>query len=280
MPHPPPAPPPARGQALLDANDSGLLHSFFDQMDGDDFSYDFGSGDLGREGEGLGPWESLPPTYIGSTTSLSQPGLLSSGHSRREFESLLDFDFDSPSTFTGSFDPPSSTAPEILAAASALTQTNSFSLQKSLRPNDFHGPTTKDDAPKSSNLDSQTFSPAREMLRCDGHALYNENSCQNLEIMPPGSYMSKSSAVVAVSLPVIMSQARYDGVTQSAEVSISTPDGRLEPQSILPNRNGNLGLWVWQQLWCFWIRPTARPEDWRTDTKNSAGYFGEFRTSN
>ena len=216
-----------------------MLHSFFDQIDGDDFSYDFSSGDLGQDGEGLGPWEALPPTYIGSTTSLSQPELPSSGHSRREFENLLDFDFDSPSTFTAGFDPRSSTTPEILAAASALTQNNSFPSQKCSQPSNLHSPTTTNHALSLPKLPSQPASSAQETSGYGVNVFQNRNSCQAFETVPPGSYMNKSSAV-AMNLPMTVSQARYDGITQPIQISASSQGSARESRSSLSDRNGNL----------------------------------------
>ena len=217
-----------------------MLHSFFDQIDGDDFSYDFSSGDLGQDGEGLGPWEALPPTYIGSTTSLSQPELLSSGHSRREFENLLDFDFDSPSTFTAGFGPRSSTTPEILAAASALTQNTLVQSQKCSQPNNFHGPTATNHALSLPKLSSQPTSSAQEILGYAGHVFHNRDSRQGYETVPPGSYMNKSSALMAMNLPVTVSRPRYDGITQPPQILANNQDGAREPRSSLSNRNGNL----------------------------------------
>lgn len=72
--HPAPAPPP--GPALLDDNESNMLDNFFTTMDSNRFSNDFGQRD--QQNKSLDSfnfdWSNeLPPTFEGSTTSLSQP---------------------------------------------------------------------------------------------------------------------------------------------------------------------------------------------------------------
>lgn len=72
---PAPAPPP--GPALLDDNDSNMLDNFFTTMNSNHFSNDFWQ--RGQQNKSLDSfnvdWSNeLPPTFEGSTTSLSQPG--------------------------------------------------------------------------------------------------------------------------------------------------------------------------------------------------------------
>jgi hypothetical protein len=73
---PAPAPPP--GPALLDDNESNMLDNFFTTMNSNHFTNDFWL--QGQQNKSLGPtnleWsDGLPPTFEGSTTSLSQPSL-------------------------------------------------------------------------------------------------------------------------------------------------------------------------------------------------------------
>ncbi|KAB8218250.1 hypothetical protein BDV33DRAFT_175866 [Aspergillus novoparasiticus] len=73
---PAPAPPP--GPALLDDNESNMLDNFFTTMNSNHFTNDFWL--QGQQNKSLGPpnfeWsDELPPTFEGSTTSLSQPSL-------------------------------------------------------------------------------------------------------------------------------------------------------------------------------------------------------------
>ena len=251
-----------------------MLHSFFDQIDGDEFSYDFSSGDLGQNGEGLGPWDALPPTYIGSTTSLSQPELPASGHSKREFQNLLDFDFDSPPTFIAGFDARSSTAPEILAAASALTQNTSVSLQRCSQPNNPHGPTTTNHSLSLPKLPSRSTSSAQEVLGYDGHVFHNRDSRQGFETVPPGSYIHKSSAVMPMNLPVNVSLARYDGIIQPSQTSANSQGGARELRSSVSDRNGNLVYGSDNNFGAFGFVP---PPGQKTEKQIQEGFLGTLQ---
>ncbi|ODM16107.1 hypothetical protein SI65_08541 [Aspergillus cristatus] len=76
---PAPAPPP--GPALLDDNESNMLDNFFTTMNSNNFSSDFWMRGQQNNSDNHKPLESynfdwtneLPPTFEGSTTSLSQP---------------------------------------------------------------------------------------------------------------------------------------------------------------------------------------------------------------
>ncbi|THC89476.1 hypothetical protein EYZ11_011077 [Aspergillus tanneri] len=73
---PAPAPPP--GPALLDDNESNMLDNFFTTLNSNQFTNDFWMHD--HQNKSLGPtnfeWSNeLPPTFEGSTTSLSQPSM-------------------------------------------------------------------------------------------------------------------------------------------------------------------------------------------------------------
>ncbi|KAE8352678.1 putative HLH transcription factor [Aspergillus coremiiformis] len=73
-----PAPMPPPGPALLDDNESTMLENFFTTMNSNHFTNDFWL--QGQPNKSLGAttfdWsDGLPPTFEGSTTSLSQPSL-------------------------------------------------------------------------------------------------------------------------------------------------------------------------------------------------------------
>ncbi|KAL2219455.1 putative HLH transcription factor [Thermoascus aurantiacus ATCC 26904] len=88
---PAPAPPP--GPALLDDNESSMLDNFFTTMNSTqlDTSDGWFGGQQGGKGSGTFniEWpEELPPTFEGSTTSLSQPSLLPHNMERRRVNSM------------------------------------------------------------------------------------------------------------------------------------------------------------------------------------------------
>ena len=73
---PAPAPPP--GPALLDDNESNMLDNFFTTMNSNNLTNDFWLRDQQNNNKSIEPYnfqwsDELPPTFEGSTTSLSQP---------------------------------------------------------------------------------------------------------------------------------------------------------------------------------------------------------------
>ncbi|KAI9880692.1 MAG: hypothetical protein M1830_001325 [Pleopsidium flavum] len=115
--HPPPVPAP--GPALLDDSESNMLDTFFDTLgtthfDNNDFFLDKPL--LSKnEGDPSFNWaDDLPPTFHGSTTSLSQPAMVSHG--------LSDVGYGRPSGLTHASQDADSktTSAEVLAAASTL----------------------------------------------------------------------------------------------------------------------------------------------------------------
>ncbi|KAE8147138.1 hypothetical protein BDV25DRAFT_160990 [Aspergillus avenaceus] len=120
---PAPAPPP--GPALLDDNESNMLDNFFTTMNTNNFSNDFWL--QTQPNKSLGPasfeWsDELPPTFEGSTTSLSQPPIPHHGMDKSGM---------------GIF--PNHPNPDIFAAASMLYQNgmNSSGLNPTFSPHNF-----------------------------------------------------------------------------------------------------------------------------------------------
>ena len=107
---PAPAPPP--GPALLDDNESNMLDNFFTTMNSNHLTNDFWLRDQQNSNKSIEPYnfqwsDELPPTFEGSTTSLSQPAF---PHNNLEKHNL------------GMASNNTNTSSDILAAASMLYQ--------------------------------------------------------------------------------------------------------------------------------------------------------------
>ncbi|MCJ1472154.1 hypothetical protein MMC13_000801 [Lambiella insularis] len=117
----PPAPAPARGEALFNDNETNKFHDFFNQMEVghfDDSALMFD--DAGQSGDG-DSWlfhDELPPLFQGSSTSLTSAGAQSTPSRNHGQVNILLGNFNSPQA--SQFPHPTPTSPTILAAASTL----------------------------------------------------------------------------------------------------------------------------------------------------------------
>ena len=114
------APATARGPALLDDNDAFHMGEFFNRLGtGETEQQDFTFGDSvnGKNNQGFSWPEELPPTFMGSMTSLEHPLSRPPGSTTRETTLAHDYTpEDANSGGYGSF----LEAPDVLAAASSL----------------------------------------------------------------------------------------------------------------------------------------------------------------
>ena len=210
-------------------------------MDVGQFPYDFGVESLEHNsGEGTASWDALPPTYIGSTSSLAQPEIPSSIPAHDGFHDMIDFDFNAASAFTPGFDLPSSTTPEVLAAASALTQNVSHVLQKDFQQREFPRSGGSKYVAHPSYFSNQPKAPHQRDPRYGRHDSYGHEAPRDYGTVPPGSYMNKSSVAMAEALPTAINQARFVGNVQPRNHLFNNLDRSQGTDSSLLEKNSNL----------------------------------------
>ena len=168
------APATARGPALLDDDDAFRMGEFFNRLgtaetEQHNFTFD---DSVDVKGSQMFPWPGeLPPTFMGSMTSLEPPLSHSAGSASRG--TSLNQDFSSEDANRGGYRPLIE-APDVLAAASSLVH------------NRHH--------PRSSELSGRPFAnPQAAHLETDALALRHTNQYRNPDPLPPGFYIANHS---------------------------------------------------------------------------------------